>query len=125
MMINSYLIHESVRVIHITEYLVSILHQTFIYTGKYLYVEAGPLPTQGQKTRLTSPTFRIASRACRFVFWFFMFGVEYGDIEIFVKTATEERKLRKIVEDLPQYNKWLREEADIDACTEDFQVMIH
>lgn len=53
-----------------------------------------------------------------------MFGAEYGDIEIFVKTASDEKRIRKIVEDLPHYNKWLLEEADIDACTENFQAII-
>ncbi|KAJ8048132.1 MAM and LDL-receptor class A domain-containing protein 1 [Holothuria leucospilota] len=99
-------------------------HTTGGGRGKYLYVEAGPLPAQGAKTRLISPVFRQASRACRFTLWFYMFGAEYGDIEIFVKTSSGERKLRKIVEDLPHYNKWLREEADIDACTENFQIVV-
>lgn len=76
-----------------------------------------------RKARLISPTYYSASRACRFTFWYYMFGLEYGDLEVYVRTPSGgERKIRKELDGFGQYGKWWQGEADIDACTSQFQV---
>ena len=91
-----------------------------------MYVIGSVIPQTDVIARLISPTYSLASRVCRFTFWYYMFGVEFGDLEVYIKTADgNERRLRKELDGLGQYNQWLLGEADIDACTRNFQVRKH
>ncbi|KAJ8048131.1 MAM and LDL-receptor class A domain-containing protein 1 [Holothuria leucospilota] len=93
--------------------------------GNYLYVVGSTIPTKDRKARLISPTYHSASRACRFTFWYYMFGLEYGDLEVYIRTPTGgDRRIRKELDGYGQYGKWWQGEADIDACTSQFQIIL-
>ncbi|PIK60268.1 putative MAM and LDL-receptor class A domain-containing protein 1 isoform X2 [Apostichopus japonicus] len=93
--------------------------------GNYMYVVGTQVPLKDRKARLISPVFHTASRACKFTFWYNMFGIEYGDLEVYIKTPGDDmRRLRKELDGFGQYNKWNLGEADIDACTAEFQIIV-
>ncbi|XP_071956934.1 MAM and LDL-receptor class A domain-containing protein 2-like [Antedon mediterranea] len=91
--------------------------------GVYLYVD-GTTTRPDQRAKLISPLYRLAGLECQFSFWYYMFGVEYGDLEIYQKTTDRELRLAKVSDDLPDYNVWQKEVVSIDQCTKDFQIYI-
>ncbi|XP_033104873.1 MAM and LDL-receptor class A domain-containing protein 2-like [Anneissia japonica] len=91
--------------------------------GVYLYVD-GTTTRPDQRAKLISPLYRLAGLECEFSFWYYMFGVEYGDLETYIKTTDKDRQLAKVSDGLPDYNVWQKEVVKIDQCTRDFQIYI-
>ena len=93
--------------------------------GHYLYVD-GTSSLINTYAKLISPMYKKSARGCRFNMWYFMFGVEYGDLEVrLVTQGGLDYRLIKVSDDIFDYNKWILSESIIPTCTRDFQVGIY
>ena len=91
--------------------------------GRYLYVDGIDTRTD-QRGKIASPVYTQAGPNCKFHFYYYMFGIEYGDLEVYLKWGAKERQLKKVSDDFGDYNKWLFEELEIPPCIENFQVRL-
>ena len=99
-----------------------ILNYLYKPIGHYIYVDASTSQID-YYARLTSPVFKKSARGCIFNMWYYMFGVEYGDLEVYLSTQGGlYTRLLKVDDDLPHYNKWIPSQSVIPTCTTNFQV---
>ncbi|XP_071479396.1 MAM and LDL-receptor class A domain-containing protein 1-like, partial [Diadema antillarum] len=98
-------------------------HTSFTAAGHYIYVD-GTTSERDQRARLVSPLFKKARRGCIFSMWYYMFGAEYGDLEVRLLTADSDIRLTKADDDINDYNEWLRHQTEIPPCTTNFQIVL-
>ncbi|XP_072176476.1 MAM and LDL-receptor class A domain-containing protein 2-like [Diadema setosum] len=93
--------------------------------GHYIYVD-GADTLLNTRARLLGPVFKLAARTCKFTMWYNMFGVEFGDLEIYIKTLDDgkDQRLLKVNDRVYDYNKWLLATVDVPPCSANFQMVI-
>ncbi|XP_022094256.1 MAM and LDL-receptor class A domain-containing protein 1-like isoform X2 [Acanthaster planci] len=101
-------------------------HTLDSFTGHYLYVDGSISPGMNTRARLISPTFALCGRTCKISLWYYIFGVEFGDLEVIIRTAAAagERKLLKLSDDVSDKNMWIYEDFAVDSCASNFQIII-
>ncbi|XP_041480826.1 MAM and LDL-receptor class A domain-containing protein 1-like [Lytechinus variegatus] len=98
-------------------------HTTGSAQGRYIYVD-GSTSRTGQKARLISPEYKLAPRGCTFNMWFYMFGPEYGDLEVKLRDDRGQSHVTKVQDNALQYNRWYNWNSQILPCTQNFQIVI-
>ncbi|XP_041480950.1 MAM and LDL-receptor class A domain-containing protein 2-like [Lytechinus variegatus] len=99
-------------------------HTTGSPSGHYIYVD-GTLSSINTFAKLISPIYTKSARGCTFSMYYYMFGIEYGDLEVrLINLEGLDVRLTKVGDDLLDYNKWILSESVIPACTKNFQIVI-
>nr|XP_054769623.1 MAM and LDL-receptor class A domain-containing protein 2-like [Lytechinus pictus] len=99
-------------------------HTTGSPSGQYIYVD-GTLSSINTFAKLISPIYAKSARGCTFSMYYYMFGIEYGDLEVrLINLEGMDVRLTKVGDDLLDYNKWILSESVIPACTKNFQIII-
>eukprot|EP00057_Strongylocentrotus_purpuratus_P003675 XP_003727122.1 PREDICTED: MAM and LDL-receptor class A domain-containing protein 1 [Strongylocentrotus purpuratus] len=98
-------------------------HTTETSAGHYLFVD-GTTSGIKDKARLISPVYKMAPRSCTFNMWFYMFGPEYGDLEVKLLDDSGENHVTKVQDNALQYYKWYFWQSQVPPCTKNFQVVI-
>ncbi|XP_038053495.1 MAM and LDL-receptor class A domain-containing protein 2-like [Patiria miniata] len=99
-------------------------HTLGSFTGHYLYVDGSTSPGLNNRARIISPTFSLCGRSCKISLWYYIFGVEFGDLEVIIRTSVGERKLLKLSDDISDKNAWIYEDFAVDSCATNFQIII-
>eukprot|EP00057_Strongylocentrotus_purpuratus_P001199 XP_001196354.2 PREDICTED: MAM and LDL-receptor class A domain-containing protein 1 isoform X1 [Strongylocentrotus purpuratus] len=99
-------------------------HTTASTSGHYIYVD-GTISSINTYAKLVSPIYKKTNRGCTFSMYYYMFGVEYGDLEIrLIDQEGMDIRLTKVGDNALDYNKWILSESLIPACTKNFQIVI-
>ncbi|XP_071839703.1 MAM and LDL-receptor class A domain-containing protein 2-like [Apostichopus japonicus] len=91
--------------------------------GTYIYVD-GNQTTINSRIRLISPRYSLAAPTCKFTMWYYMYGLEFGDLEVRQMTSSREKRILKAYDSPQDYNRWIYLEAAVDPCVTNFQIVI-
>ena len=103
---------------------INLLQLLYLFSGHYLYYEAGRFFSQlkkGRRAILESPNIKATPSSCIIKLWYHMFGNQMGSLLIYLKSDTGFRLLTKIVGN--QGNVWQMTNLTLISFT-DFRVHI-
>ncbi|UJR31098.1 hypothetical protein I4U23_018606, partial [Adineta vaga] len=98
-------------------------HTTGYATGQYALIEASYPQTPGQKARLISRPFEPKIAGCRLVFYYHMFGIDMGELNIYVRYFSNGPLDKVFGVSGERGNAWIRHELKLNYTTP-FQVLI-